>query len=629
MHDIEWQQLAEASADAFLLIAADGTIVSASSAAARMFGWSRAELLGTAAIDLLPLRLRAIHGPELTGFFVDPAATTLTHGPGLFGLRRDGSELPIEVHVSPVTTASGRRMVVWIRDTTERVRADEARRAAEEALRRSQEIAGVGTWDWDLTTDQIVTSPVLHQIYGLPPGEPGPHPRAGWGPMIHAADRERVRRLIDQAIASGGSFRFEHLLTMPDGRERQFLQQGRVEVVDGRAVRVIGTALDITEIRQAERDRARALRELEAVLEQCPIGITVARSLDGQEIVRNRVARAMVDEAPGPPALTDLDGVAVARDQLPLMRALRGEHIERAEYLLRSPTGRVIPAEATAAPVRNDAGEIEGAVIAVQDISAAKEIERLRAEWSAVVAHDLRQPLNAMRLTVELLTRDPLASPATRRRAATLHTMIARLTRMTGDLLDLSRLDARRLTIERRPFEVVACVHDAVERIAPEAPDRRFEVEVTGTVPAVLGDADRLAQVVENLLTNAVKYGEPGTPVRIAIAAAEDGARPEVVVAVINQGAPIPPADLARVFQRFERAGIAAHRGVPGIGLGLQIAQALVEAHGGRLTADSGPDRPTTFRFTLPVPPQPVVAEPASAMSTTSADRDDVREGAG
>lgn len=590
--------LFERSAEAMLVAAAGGRLVDVNQAACALLARSRDVLLTMHLTELVcdvdRPRLATVAAALAVPGAVSEAEWTL--------LRGDGQEIATEVRASILD--DGRR-VAFVRDIGARKQVEVALQTSEASLRRSQDIAGVGTWEWELDTDVVTSSPVLHRIFGRPPG-PRTAPRRAWAGCIPAVERARVKGLIAAAIRDRRGFSFEHRLDSADGDERWVRQQGEVVVEDGRVVRVLGTVLDITDIRAAERERARALRELTAVLDQCPVGITMKRLGDEVAVVRNRVARQLAADigasddalAPGPGWLTDTDGHDVVGEGVPINRALRGETIAHAEYVVHTQGGKAVPVEVAAGPIRAEDGSIEGAVVTFQDLTAAKEIERLRAEWNAVVAHDLRQPLNAMRLNLELLDRESRAwSEAARRRLGVLGLMIGRLSRMTGDLLDLSRLDAHRLTLDRRPLELPSCVRSVVEQIAAGAVDRRFVVEVVGAIPTVMADGDRVSQVVENLLTNAVKYGEAETEVRVEVSAGDH----EVAVAVSNHGEPIPAADLARVFERFQRAGVVSHRAVPGIGLGLQIAQALIEAHGGRISVDSGPGRPTTFRFTLPI----------------------------
>ena len=237
-----------------------------------------------------------------------------------------------------------------------------------------------------------------------------------------------------------------------------------------------------------------------------------------------------------------------------------------------------------------------GAVVAFEDITAAKELERLRAEWSSVVAHDLRQPLATISLNAQLLARTTdrakILKYAERTQAAA-----KRLGRMVGDLMDLSRLEARRLELVRQRVNLQALVSTSIELMALQAPDRAFDVRVRSQVPDADADPDRIAQVMDNLLTNAVKYGKGGTPIVVSVSR-EDG---EVAVAVTNEGRPLTAEELSHICRRFYRTASAKLEGIEGAGLGLYITCSLVEAHGGRVTAESTPAGVTTFRFTLPV----------------------------
>jgi signal transduction histidine kinase len=169
---------------------------------------------------------------------------------------------------------------------------------------------------------------------------------------------------------------------------------------------------------------------------------------------------------------------------------------------------------------------------------------------------------------------------------------------MVGDLIDISsRLDAHRLELLREPVDVVALVRDASERMSLATSGRRFEVCAGDDLPSAEADPHLIAQAIENLLTNAIQYGRPGTPVVVHVACDEG----EIVVAVTNEGDPIPKDELSRLFQRFRRTPSARLEGIEGAGLGLYVTRALVEAHGGHVSVESSPAGVTTFRFTLPV----------------------------
>jgi signal transduction histidine kinase len=168
---------------------------------------------------------------------------------------------------------------------------------------------------------------------------------------------------------------------------------------------------------------------------------------------------------------------------------------------------------------------------------------------------------------------------------------------MVGDLMDLSRLEASRLELTRRPVDVPALIHASVERARLETSDRPFVVRAPGPVPDACGDPDRIEQVLENLLTNAVKYGSDRTPITLCVARDGDC----VAVSVANEGRTLGADEIAHLFERFHRVEPNKTNGIKGTGLGLYITRSLVEAHGGHIAVESTPGGITTFRFTVPI----------------------------
>jgi PAS domain S-box-containing protein len=359
---------------------------------------------------------------------------------------------------------------------------------------------------------------------------------------------------------------------------------------------------DVTERRRAERERDEALRFMRSVLEQSPVGLALIHGPPGDQVEFNERAQQMLGRPPtaridpSATAIRTLDGRRLERDQLPAARALRGEKGVREEFLVPGAGGSSTPIALITGPVVGPDGSVRAAVSVFEDITAAKELERLREEWSGVVAHDLRQPLGTISLTAQMLAH-ATDDVKLLKYADRIHGAAQRLHRMVGDLMDLSRLDAHRLELVRRSVDVPALVSAVVERVALQAPDRAFDVRILAQVPELEADPDRIAQVMENLLTNAVKYGNGGTAI-VTTVSRDDG---DVAIAVTNEGRPLTAEELSHIFERFHRTASAKLEGIQGIGLGLYITRSLVEAHGGRITAESTRAGVTTFRFTLPV----------------------------
>ncbi len=293
-------------------------------------------------------------------------------------------------------------------------------------------------------------------------------------------------------------------------------------------------------------------------------------------------------------------GEPLTADQLLASRAMAGEAIDNVELLVRRPDGRQIPVLGGASPVRGPGGETTGAVVIFQDITRLKELERQREEWTSVVAHDLRQPVGAISVyaaALSILAKQGVSLADALPRIEHIAAAAEQIDRMIGDLLDVSRLGADRLKLELTSIDPALLIRQAVQRFNEGIGEHRLDLSVAGDVPRVRADAARLEQVLSNLLTNAVKYGTPATPIHVSVAARGDN----VCCSVSNAGQGIPASDRERVFSRFYRSEAARAGSTPGLGLGLYVSHEIVRALGGRMWVDSTPGETTTFSFTLPV----------------------------
>jgi PAS domain S-box-containing protein len=244
--------------------------------------------------------------------------------------------------------------------------------------------------------------------------------------------------------------------------------------------------------------------------------------------------------------------------------------------------------------------ELHGFSVDVTDLKRAEEkaqqAKQAREDLLAVVSHDLRSPLGSIRMSAELISRALKTGDATK--AAGLASLIARSTermeRLAGELLDIAQLEAGGLAIERHPVDVAKLVHECTEMFRPLSEERGLRLEAE--VPAGLiakADYDRACQIISNLLGNAIRFTSVGSVIVRA-----DRSDNEVLFAIADSGPGIAAEHLPLIWDRYwqsKRNG--------GIGLGLAIAKALVEVHGGRIWVDSQLGVGTTFHFTLPLAP--------------------------
>ena len=263
----------------------------------------------------------------------------------------------------------------------------------------------------------------------------------------------------------------------------------------------------------------------------------------------------------------------------------------------------------TVAAVR--AAETSGAVIVLHDITELRKLERVRRDFVANVSHELRTPLTAIQGFAETLLAGAIDDPQNRIRFLEIileHSR--RLARLTDDLLMLSKMDADRLELEISRLSVSQFVESCIEtthRPAAEK-DLRISVNLHQPLPDIAADRRRLAEVLQNLLDNAMQYTPAGGQVMVS-ASAKGG---EVVFTISDTGIGIPQADQSRIFERFYRVDVARSREVGGTGLGLSIAKHLVEVHGGRIWVESEVGQGSQFHFTVPIfDPERAAVRPA------------------
>lgn len=341
---------------------------------------------------------------------------------------------------------------------------------------------------------------------------------------------------------------------------------------------------------------------LEAVMRSAPYAIIFAEA--GTELLRANVkAQELLGIAPHT-RLAELpgwamcaDGTLIAPDQSPLRRVLRGENDFEEELTVVRGDGRKFRLLGRTSRVASAEGGLLGAVTILQDISAKWELERVREQWSSIVAHDMRQPLNAIMLGLSTIERfrHLLPDPA-RRLLARCRGGAMRLDRLVRDLGDMSQIEARSLALELRSLDLAAVARDVAEELGPTSL-RTVSVRVRGLVPKVQADPVRFHQILTNLISNAIKYSAERSEILVDLAQ-QDG---EVQIEISNIGRGIDPEELPHVFDRHYRARRVREQRIPGLGLGLYITKGLVEAHGGTISVRSTPGVRTVFTVRMRV----------------------------
>lgn len=293
-------------------------------------------------------------------------------------------------------------------------------------------------------------------------------------------------------------------------------------------------------------------------------------------------------------------------------RALAGEIVPPVERVITHAQGEDRHIRASATPLRGADGAVEGAVMIISDITDRKEAElelqesaRLREDILAVVSHDLRNPLGAIRMSVELLLRRG-SDLRDRKQLETIQRCAARMERLIADLLDVASIRAGHLAVEPQDLDIGPLVDEAVEAHIPLAHAKGLTLRREPLAPHALATLDRgrTFQVLSNLLGNAIKFCSDGDSI-VVRTSLEPGA---VHLAVSDTGPGIPAADLPRIFEPYWSARNPSKQGT---GLGLFISKGIVEAQGGHLWVESQVGSGTTFHFTVPLAPRQMSHAPA------------------
>jgi signal transduction histidine kinase len=232
-------------------------------------------------------------------------------------------------------------------------------------------------------------------------------------------------------------------------------------------------------------------------------------------------------------------------------------------------------------------------------VEALRKVDQLKSELLSTVSHELRTPLASIKGYTSSLLRDDVEwDPDTRREfLQIIDEESDRLTGLIEDVLQMSEIEAGVLRVARQPVKVSRLAQKVIKKLRPQSRERALTVATSGDVPETMADPRRIEQVLHNLVVNALKYSQDGTPVAIRI----ERRGSAIQVSVKDQGIGIPPEHLEHVFERFYRVEGTLSRQTGGSGLGLSICRGIIEAHGGRIWVESQPGKGSTFFFTVPI----------------------------
>jgi PAS domain S-box-containing protein len=543
-------------------------------------------------------------------------------------------------------------LALFVADITARKGAEEALRTSEAKLQAALDGGQLGAWSWDPRTNHVEADRRALELFDIAPAAFSNDAEPIFKRM-HPDDQANVRAALERAAQPGSSYEAEFRVVRSDGQVRWLTGVGRGRFgADGRVARVYGVNADVSARKQAEADlreaQARRLAEEQAYAERlrrlnaASLAINTA---PGRNELLQRIAdqaRALLDARHA--ALTFIPGGDWAQATTVVAVSDQGSQQDTAAFgdaaiaRLAADVGHPLwlSSTALAAPLLARDGvclaviQLEGgaagsfggadeallqqlaqiAAVALENRTLyeqeqtaraqAEEASRLKDEFLATVSHELRTPLTALLGYAHLLQ-------SRKRDEAYIARAVEKIVRsaqvqaqLTEDLLDIARIVSGKLRIDPRPLNLITVVEAALETVRPamEAKGLQLEIDLQPAAGMVIGDANRLQQVVWNLLANAAKFTPPGGTVGVRLE--RDGG--EALLTVRDTGQGISPSFLPFVFDRFRQADSSSQRTQSGLGLGLAIVRHLVELHGGTVAAASdGAGAGATFSVRLPM----------------------------
>jgi PAS domain S-box-containing protein len=433
-----------------------------------------------------------------------------------------------------------------------------------------------------------------------------------------------VGRMIAELMDSSGATAFQDCLNTlqsadewqgaiplrrSDGVYRRIAVRSRRMQLPGERPFVLNHGMDVTEQHEAEEALHLATRQRELILEAVGDGI-YGIDLDGRITFINAAgARMLGYDAEqmigcGVHELihhSHADGTPYSKSTSPILQALRrDEPIRMHDEVFWRRDGSAMSVEYSANPLIED-DRISGMVVAFQDVSERRRLERMKDEFISTVSHELRTPLTSLRASLGLIQSGALDKRPEKQRQMIEIALnnCDRLIRLVNDILDFDRGEKGGLPLERKSVLPIDLLRRATDVAFNAASEAHIGLRIDADAAPVFADEERTLQVLSELVTNAIKFSPQNTAIKLS--ARNENDTKEVCFAVEDQGRGIAREKLDRIFERFQQGDASDSRALGGTGLGLALCRSIVEQHGGRIWAESQVGKGSRFLFTLPI----------------------------
>lgn len=465
-------------------------------------------------------------------------------------------------------------------------------------LRMAIESTNLGTWEYIPATGELYWSKELREIYGIP--ETAPATMEAFAAHIYSEDYAWVQAQIAAAMdpVTGGRYDLSYRITRFDNNETRWIKvQGTVYFDEGKAVRFIGTAFDITGLKDAEEKTAK-LAAIIASTDDAIISKTFESIITSWNASAERMFGYSADEMIGQSIYKLIPQDRLEEEPVILARLRSGERVQHFETKRLTKDARLIDVSVTVSPVKDSDGKIIGLSKIARDITERKLDENRKNDFIGMVSHELKTPLTSLSAILQVAkaklnnTDDTFLSGAMQKA----NHQVKKMSTMINGFLNISRLESGKIQIDKQLFNLKALIHEVADEMKVTAATHTINTEECYSVEAN-ADQDKIQSVISNLISNAVKYSPNGTVIYVACKSNEK----EAIVSVRDEGIGIQPTDAEKIFDRYYRVENGNTRHISGFGIGLYLSAEIIHRHEGQIWLESESGKGSTFYFSLPL----------------------------
>lgn len=581
--------IVDSSSDAIISKDLNGFVTSWNLAAERIFGYTASEMIGVSITKLIP----ADRAEEESHILPSIRSGERLESFETKRLKKNGSLIDVSLTVSPIRNISGE--IIGISKMARDISL--AKRNTEKSLILSAIVNSTDDAVISKDLNGIITSwnPAAQRIFGYLPEE-----IIGESVFrLIPEDRKDEETLILSRLRRGERVQYFHTKRL-NKSERLIdvsLTISPVKDEHGAIIGISKIARDISDLIEAEKQSSM----LSAIV-SCSDDAIISKDLNSIVTSWNKSAERIFGytaaEMIGQSIIKLIPEDRLQEEPEIIKRLKGGQRVDHFETRRVTKHGKLLDVSLTISPVMDLTGRIIGISKIARDITDKKQEEQRKNDFIAILSHELKTPLTSMRSYVQLALakatdkRDMFIEKLLLRAEAQTHKM----TNMIHDFLNLSRLEEGKMLLSISTFSLVELVEEVLDESLVLSPSHHLEYEPFKEV-VITGDREKLAQVLSNLLGNAIKYSPQGTAVRLRCKLTSLG----VEISVLDQGYGISASDQARLFERFFRVNNEQQYHVPGFGIGLYLVSEILKLHGSLITVNSEVGKGSTFSFVLPL----------------------------